>query len=116
MAKKVVKEEKQEKITFKSALNKLMEKSIQGLITVAAQESHHLARWIRELGGLGKKIRKLLTTLILFAAGLGVLGIGVAIYITELYPNLSPGKSHIAVGLAIITIAMLYTKLASDKN
>ena len=33
------KEEKEEKISFKSLLNQLMEKSMQGLITFAIEES-----------------------------------------------------------------------------
>ena len=101
---------KEEKITFKSALNKLMEKSLESLLSVAAQEAEHLASWIRKLSGLGKKIRNLLTTVILFSAGLGVLGIGVALYIYEVFPNISKGIAHILVGLVIILIAALYTK------
>ncbi|MBU90417.1 hypothetical protein CMO94_02645 [Candidatus Woesearchaeota archaeon] len=104
------KQEKEEKITFKSVLNKLMEKSLQSLISVAAEEAEHLAKWIRDLSGIGKKIRHLMTTIILFSAGLGVLGIGVALYINELYPNLSNGTSHILIGLIIILIAALLTK------
>ena len=109
MAKKEVKEEK---ITFKSLLNQLMEKSMQSLISVAAQEAEHLARWIRELGGLGRKIRKLLTTIILFSAGLGVLGIGIALYINELYPKISQGTSHLLIGLTIILIAAIYSRFS----
>jgi len=104
------KEEKEEKISFKSLLNQLMEKSMQGLITVAIEESEHLVNWIKNISGIGKKIRKLLTTVILFSAGLGVLGIGIALYINELYPNLGLGQSHIMIGLLIILIAALYTK------
>jgi len=104
------KEEKEEKITFKTLLNKLMENSMQSLITVAAQESVHLVKWIKDISGIGKKIRKLLTTIILFSAGLGVLGIGIALYANELFPNFSKGTSHILVGLVIISIAALYTK------
>ena len=106
----MAKKEKEEKITFKSLLAKLMENSLQSLISVAAEEADHLAKWIRNLSGLGKKIRNLLTTVILFSAGLGVLGIGTAIYINELFPNISKGISHILVGLIIILIAAVYTK------
>lgn len=104
------KQEKEEKITFKSLLNKLMENSLQSLISVAAQESDHLVKWIKDISGIGRKIRILLTTIILFSAGLGVLGIGIALYINEAFPNISRGISHILVGLIIITIAALYTK------
>ena len=105
------KEEKEEKITFKSLLDKLMEKSLQSLITIAAQEAEHLATWIKNLSGLGKKVRTLLTTVILFSAGLGVLGIGIALYVNEQFPNISRGISHILVGLVIILIAALHLKL-----
>jgi hypothetical protein len=112
MPKKEVKEETPEKLTFKSLLNQLMQNSMQSLITVAAQEAEHLVRWIQELGGIGKKIRKLLTTVILFSAGLGVLGIGAALYIKELFPELSQGITHILVGLVIISVAAMYSKFA----
>jgi hypothetical protein len=106
------KEEKQkeEKITFKSVLNKVMDKSMNSLVSVAAQEAEHLITWIKNLSGLGKKIRHLMTTIILFSAGLGVLGIGVALYLNEVFPNISKGTSHILVGLVIISIAALHTK------
>ena len=107
----VKKQEKEEKITFKSLLDKLMEKSLQSLITIAAQEAEHLAAWIKNLSGLGKKVRTLLTTVILFSAGLGVLGIGIALYVNEQFPNISRGISHILVGLVIILIAALHLKL-----
>jgi len=105
------KEEKQEKITFKTILNQLMEKSLQSLISVAAQEAEHLATWIKNLSGLGKKIRQLMTTIILFSAGLGVLGIGIAIYINEQFPNISLGISHILIGFIIILIAAINSRL-----
>lgn len=101
---------KEEKITFKSILNKLVEKSLNSLISIVAQESEHITKWLRDLSGLGKKIRRLLTTLILFTAGLGILGIGTAIYISELSPKLSSGQSHILVGLFVILIAAIYSK------
>jgi len=106
----VKKAEKEEKISFKSVLNQLMAKSLQSLISVAAEEAEHLTTWIKNLSGIGKKIRKILTTVILFSAGLGVLGIGIALYVNELFPNFSRGISHIFVGLIIISIAALYTK------
>lgn len=101
---------KEEKVTFKSVLNQLMAKSLQSLISVAAEEAEHLATWIKNLSGIGKKIRHLMTTIILFSAGLGVLGIGVALYIKEQFPNLNNGVSHILVGFVIILIAALHTK------
>ena len=101
---------KEEKVTFKSVLNKLMEKSLQSLISVAAEEADHLAKWIKSVSGIGIRIKHLMTTIILFSAGLGVLGIGIALYINEVYPNISKGMSHILVGLIIILIAALHTK------
>lgn len=101
---------KEEKPTIKSLLSTLMEKSLQSLIAVAAQEAEHLTTWIKNLSGLGKKIRNLMTTIILFSAGLGVLGIGIAIYINESFPNITLGVAHILVGLVIILTAALHTK------
>lgn len=101
---------KEEKSTIKSLLNTLMEKSLHSLISVAAQEAEHLATWIKNLSGLGKKIRNLMTIIILFSAGLGVLGIGIALYVNELFPNISKSLSHILIGLIIILIAALHTK------
>jgi len=49
------KQEKEKKITFKSLLNKLMENSLQSLIAVAAEESVHLVKWIKDISGIGKK-------------------------------------------------------------
>ena len=103
---------KEEKITFKSILNKVMEKSMNSLISVAAEEAEHIVNWIRNLSGLGKKIRNLLTTVILFSAGLGVLGIGIALYIKEQFPNITDGVSHILVGITIISIAALHSKFS----
>jgi hypothetical protein len=103
-------QEKEEKVTFKSLLNKLMGKSLQSLITVAVQEAEHLTKWIKNLSGLGKKIRNLMTTVILFSAGLGVLGIGIALYVKELFPDFSSGIAHILVGLVILLIAVLHSK------
>lgn len=107
MAKKA---EKEEKVSFKSVLNELMVKSLQSLISVAAEEAEHLTTWIKNLSGIGRKIRKILTTVILFSSGLGVLGIGIALYVNELFPNISKGLSHILIGLIIILIAALHTK------
>ena len=101
---------KEEKVTIKSFLNQLMQKSLQSLISVAIQEAEHLAKWIKSISGLGKKIRNLMTTIILFSAGLGVLGIGISIYISEQFSNITPGMSHILVGLFIILIAVLHTR------
>jgi len=101
---------KEEKINFRSLLNKLMEKSLQPLISVIIEEAEHLINWIKNLSGIGKRVRNLLTTVILFSAGLGVLGIGIALYINELYPHISNGLSHILVGLVIILIAALHSK------
>ena len=101
---------KEEKVTIKSFLNQLMQKSLQPLISVAIQEAEHLAKWIKSISGLGKKIRNLMTTIILFSAGLGVLGIGISIYISEQFSNITPGVSHILVGLFIILIAILHTR------
>ena len=109
MAKKEVKEEK---VTFKSVLNKVMEKSMNSLVSVAAEEAEHLITWIKNLSNLGRKIRNLLTTVILFSAGLGVLGIGVALYIKEQFPNITDGVSHILVGIVIISIAALHSKFS----
>ena len=109
MAKKEVKEEK---VTFKSVLNKVMEKSMNSLISVAAEEAEHLITWIKNLSNLGRKIRSLLTTIILFSAGLGVLGIGIALYIKEQFPNITDGVSHILVGIVIISIAALHSKFS----
>jgi hypothetical protein len=103
---------KEEKITFKSILNKVMEKSMNSLISVAAEEAEHLITWIKNLSNLGRKIRNLLTTVILFSAGLGVLGIGVALYIKEQFPNITDGVSHILVGITIISIAALHSKFS----
>lgn len=104
-------QEKNEKTTFKIPLNKLMEKSLQSLISVAVEEVDQLTKWIKDLSGIGKKIRNLLTTIILFSAGLGVLGIGIALYVNELFPNLSNSIAHMLVGLVIIFIATLHLKL-----
>ena len=108
MAKKAKKEET---VTLRSVVSKLMEKSMQSLISVAIQEAEHLITWIKNLSGLGVRIRRLLTTVILFSAGLGVLGIGVALYVDEMYPDLGPGVSHILVGLVIISVAIVHSKL-----
>ena len=104
------KQEKEEKLSFKSLLNKLMAKSLQSLISVAAEEAEHLATWIKNLSGIGRKIRHLMMAIILFSAGLGVFGIGIALYIEEQFPNLSKGLSHILVGFVIILVAALHTK------
>ena len=50
---------KQEKITFKSLLNKIMENSFQSLISVAAEESDHLVKWIKDIPQIGRKIKRL---------------------------------------------------------
>ena len=106
----VKKTEKEEKVSFKSVLNQLMAKSLQSLISVAAEEAEHLTTWIKNLSGIGRKVRHLMTTIILFSAGLGVLGIGVALYIKEQFPNLTNGLSHILVGFIIILVAILHTR------
>jgi hypothetical protein len=103
---------KQEKVSFKSLLNQLMENSLQSLITVAAQESKHLVSWLKNLSEIGRKVKTLLTTVILFSAGLGVLGIGISLYVSEMFPDLGRGVSHILVGLVIILIAALNLKIS----
>jgi hypothetical protein len=97
-------------LNLRSFMNKLMEKSFQSLFSVVAEESEHIAKWVRNISGLGRKIRRLLTAFVLFAAGLGVLGIGIALYLNELFPELKNGVSHVLVGLIIILIASAYAK------
>lgn len=111
MAKKREKE-KEEKSIFKSALDKLMEKSLDSLFSVAAEEAEHLIKWIKKLSDIGRKIRNLLTAVVLFSAGLGVLGIGIALYIGDMFPDIITGLTHIFVGLVIILIAALYSKFS----
>ena len=101
---------KEGKLSFKSLFNELMEKSLRSLIFVVAEHSDHLASWIKNISGFRRRIRRLLTAVILVSAGLSVVGIGIGLYIAELYPNLDNGVSHILVGAVLVLIALLYMK------
>jgi len=101
---------KEEKFSFKSILNKFMEKSMQSLIDVVAEHSEHLVEWIKNISGLRRKIRTLIVVVILVTAGLEVFGVGFAKYIASIYPNLANGLSYMLIGITLIIIALLYKK------
>ena len=101
---------KEGKLNFKSLFNEFMEKSLRSLISVVAEHSDHLASWIQNISGFRRKLRHLLTAVILASAGLSVLGIGIGLYVANLYPNLGNGISHILVGAVLVLIALLYMK------
>ena len=101
---------KEDKISFKSILNQFMQKSLQSLISVVAEQSDHLVEWIKNISGFRRKIKKLIVTVILLTAGLGIFGVGISQYIASLYPNLGNGLSYILVGIVFVLIAALYTK------
>jgi len=39
---------KEDKVTFKSILNQFMQKSLQSLISVVAEQSEHLIGWVKD--------------------------------------------------------------------
>ena len=103
---------KEEKFSFKSILNKFMEKSLQSLISVMAEQSEHLVEWIKNISGLKRKIRMLIVIIVLLSAGLGIFGVGISQYLVNLYPNLGNGLAYILVGIAYILIAVIYVKFS----
>jgi len=101
---------KEDKINLKLLFKKILEKSLLSVIPIIAEETEHLAQWIKNISGIGKKIRSLMTIIILFTAGIGILGIGISHFLSEKFSNLSVGESHIIVGLFVILIAAIYSK------
>jgi len=101
---------KEEKVSFKSLLNQFMQKSLQSLISVIAKHADHLMDWVENIPSIKRKIRKLITAIIILTAGLGILGVGVAQYIASLYPKLSNGLSYMIVGIVLMLIAAFYLK------
>lgn len=102
---------KEEKFSFKKILGQFMEKSLQSIIAVVADQSDHIVSWIKDISGLKRKIKKILTAVIILSAGLMVVGVGLGIFIGSLYPNLDNGISHILVGLAFVLVAIIYLKV-----
>jgi len=100
------------KLSFKSLFNEFMEKSLRSLITVVADQSDHIASWIRNISGFRRRMRQLLTAIILVTAGLVVSSMGLGTYLAKLYPNLDNGVSHILIGIVLVIIAILYTKMS----
>ena len=103
---------KEDKFSFKSLLNQVMQKSLQSLISVLAEHSEHLMDWVKSIPSIKKKLRKMIIVVILFSSGLSVIGIGISLYIASLYPNFGNGFSHIIIGIVIILVALIYVKLS----
>ena len=62
---------KEATVTFKSILNQFMQISIQSLISVIAEQSEHLVDWVKNISGLKRKIKKIISVIIISTAGLG---------------------------------------------
>jgi hypothetical protein len=90
--------------------------SFHKLITTVGEEADHLAGWVKHFVRIGKKIKELLTSIILYTAGFGVIGIGLGIYIGGRFPELENGISHILVGIFYILIAAGYSIIISICN
>lgn len=101
---------KKESFSFKRILNQFMQASIQSIVSVVAEQSEHIVDWLKDISGLKRKIKKFLTVVVISAAGLGILGVGIAQYIASLYPNLANGLSYMLVGVILILIAWIYLK------
>lgn len=102
---------KEEKTSLKSLFSQFMQKSLQSLIAVVAEHADHIMDWVKSIPAIKRKIRRMLTAVILFSAGLSVMGIGISLYLAKLYPNLGNGLSHILIGLVLTLAALLYVKL-----
>jgi|TARA_Y100000031_G_C8180015_1_gene365972 ABC-type transporter Mla subunit MlaD len=102
---------KEAKVSIKSLINQFMQRSLQSLVSVVAQNADHLVEWVRNLPSLKEKIKRLLTAIILLSAGLAVFGIGISMYIASLFPELEDGLSYILIGLLLIIVAIVYIKL-----
>ena len=101
---------KGDKISFKSILNQFMERSLQSLISVVAEQSEHIVEWVKNISGLKRKIKKLIVAVIFVTAGLGIFGVGISQYIANLYPGLRNGISYLLVGVVFVLIGLLYSK------
>ena len=95
---------------FQSLLNQFMQKSLQSLISVVAEQSEHLIGWVKDIAGLKRKIKKIITSIIILTAGLAIFGVGISQYIASLYPNLANGLSYLLVGAVFILAALIYLK------
>lgn len=102
---------KEGKISLKGILSQLMEKSIQSLISVVAQQAEHLVGLLKDLPLLKRKLKHMLTGLALFIAGLVISGIAIAMYLEEMFPNLITGFPYILVGFVFIAIAAIFMEI-----
>jgi L-asparaginase/Glu-tRNA(Gln) amidotransferase subunit D len=102
---------KEEKFSFKKVLGRFMEKSIQSIISVVAEQSDQIVAWIKNISGMKRRIRRLFIALSFCTAGLVVLGMGLGSYISELLPSLRNGIAHILVGIVLMLIAAVYMNL-----
>lgn len=101
---------KEDKFGLKALLQRLMEKSLQSLVSVISQQADHLVDIIKNISLIKRKIRKLMAEVVLLSAGLAVLGTGLGIYLAGKFPELADGVPQMLIGLSLMLAALLYAK------
>jgi len=99
---------KEGRFNIKSFFNGLMEKSLQGLISVAAEQSEHLIDLLKNIPLIKKKIRRIVISAVFLTAGLVIFGLGAGLYLANLL-GLSTSSSYMMVGLAFLISAGIYS-------
>ncbi len=82
---------------------------IKMFLSILEKQAVNLISWLEWIAVLPKKIKSLLAAMVLFTAGMGVLGIGIGLYLSHILPNLPVGVPHIIVGVSMVLIALVYS-------
>ncbi|MAE43260.1 hypothetical protein CMO93_05795 [Candidatus Woesearchaeota archaeon] len=102
---------KEDKLSLKKLLNQLMERSIQSIISVVAQQAEHLVGLIKDIPIFKRRIKHMLAGVAFFTAGLVISGIAIAMYLEEIFPNLVTGMPYILIGFVFILTAAIFMEI-----
>lgn len=99
-----------------SGLKKLVDDYKDKLLLLAVSffetKAKNVMEWLKDIGHLKKKLRAIVLCAALMVVGLFVVVLGIADYVSAVFPQLAPGVGNILVGVIIILVAYLIKKLS----
>jgi len=95
-------------IMAKKSVNEKKEKVLDFILSIAENQSKNIIDFVRRITRVRERMRKLVVATGLTLAGLIVVFIGLANYLSSIWPNLQDGIILMIVGLAAILIAVVY--------
>ena len=94
----------------KKSLAEKKEKVLDFIVNLLENQSKNVIEFVKKVTRIREKVKKVVVAATLTAAGLIVVLIGIANYLSALFPTLQDGIMQIIVGLAAIITAVIYKK------